>query len=100
MNTEIVGINTAAVESHKDFATELNLTYPLLSDPLRETTIDYGVKHILGFPTRITFIIDRDSIIRKIFTSHTESFNLEEIIGFVKTLQDTAPDNKQSQLVN
>ena len=91
LNTEIAGINTAPVESHKEFAAELNITYPLLADPTRKTTIDYGTKHILGFPARITFIIDKESIIRKIFTSHTDSFNLEEIVKFVRKLQTEAP---------
>ena len=94
LNTEIAGINTAAIESHKDFAEELNLTYPLLADPTKKTTIEYGAKHILGFPARITFIIDKDSVVRKIFTSHTESFNLEEIVEFIKKLQPSAKTTK------
>ena len=62
----------------------------LLADPTKKTTIDYGTKHILGFPARITFIIDGNSVIRKIFTSHTDSFNLEEIIEFIRKLQAEA----------
>lgn len=46
---------------NKEFATELGLDYPILSDPSREVAKAYGlVKDAKGFPSRVTFYIGKD----------------------------------------
>jgi len=80
LNTAIVGINTASQDSHLKFARKLNVNFPLLSDKKGLVTLAYGVKHLLGFPVRQTFFIDKNGIIVKVFKSHNNSFNLKEII--------------------
>jgi peroxiredoxin len=36
------GVNFAGIESHRRYAAKLKLSFPLLSDPRREVTGDFG----------------------------------------------------------
>lgn len=48
-------------EKNAEFATSLELDYPILSDPTRETAAEYGVVTLLRkFPYRWTFYIGKD----------------------------------------
>ena len=56
-----------SVEKNTDFAKSLNLDYPILSDPSKETAKAYGVVHgIRPFPERWTFYIDAEGKIAAI----------------------------------
>jgi peroxiredoxin Q/BCP len=56
-----------APKRHADFASSLNLPYPLLSDPKGRIARAYGVARAGGWlPTkRATFVIDRDGVVRR-----------------------------------
>jgi len=53
--------------ANKEFAKQLGLTYPLLSDFHRKVSQDYGILNAeRGFANRTTFVVDREGIIRHI----------------------------------
>ncbi|HZF24725.1 MAG TPA: peroxiredoxin [Steroidobacteraceae bacterium] len=57
----VLGISVDDVESHKKFAEEHGLPFPILADPSKQTTRDYGVlRSLFGMKlaSRETFIID------------------------------------------
>lgn len=63
------GASVAAVSvdspwSHKAFAQERGIEFPLLSDFGREVVESYGVKHERGFPERAYFVIDGGGTVR------------------------------------
>lgn len=63
------GASVAAVSadtpwSHRAFAEQRELTFPLLSDLQGRTLADYGVRHEKGFPERAYFVIDGDGVVR------------------------------------
>ena len=67
---EVVGISTDSIVSHDRFATRLRLPFLLLSDSDGFVRSRYGVQRTMGiFPGRATFLIDREGIIRHIFSS-------------------------------
>jgi peroxiredoxin Q/BCP len=69
----VVGVSGDTVESHKKFIDEYKLPFTLLSDMKGEVRKLYGTYKVLGlFSGRYTFIIDREGIIRHIFTSETD----------------------------
>jgi peroxiredoxin Q/BCP len=58
---EIIGISQDSLEDHRRFKSELDLPFPLLSDPDREVAEAYGVPVHLGiFPSKSSFLIGPD----------------------------------------
>ena len=70
---EIIGVSSDSVESHRQFAKEHQLPFILLSDVDGVIRKRYGVPTALGLPGRVTYIIDRQGIVRRIFFSQFTS---------------------------
>jgi peroxiredoxin len=69
----IMGISVDSPWSHRAWAEERGIEFPLLSDFQREVVEDYGVRHKRGFPERAYFIIDREGIVRAKKIEHSTS---------------------------
>lgn len=71
---EVVGISSDSNESHDNFARHHNLPFILLSDAGGELRKQFGVPNDLFglLPGRVTFIIDRQGIIKYIFNSQVQ----------------------------
>ena len=63
-NASVLAISADSPWSHRAFADEQGISFPLLADFQRETIAEYGVQHERGFPERAYFIIDREGVIR------------------------------------
>lgn len=61
---KVLGISVDSPWSHKAWAEERGIGFPLLSDFRREVVEDYGVQHEAGFPERAYFVIDREGVVR------------------------------------
>jgi peroxiredoxin Q/BCP len=70
---EVIGISSDSVESHRQFASDNQLPFPLLSDVDGLIRKGYGVPTAFGLPGRVTYIIDRQGIVRYIFFSQFTS---------------------------
>jgi thioredoxin-dependent peroxiredoxin len=67
---EVLGVSSDSVESHKKFAANHNLSFPLLSDPHGDLRKAYGVPTTMGvIPGRVTYVIDKTGVVRGIFNS-------------------------------
>jgi peroxiredoxin Q/BCP len=63
----VLGISLDSQERNRKFAQETGATFPLLSDTEKEVAKAYGVLSFTRlFANRVTFVIDRDGIIRHI----------------------------------
>jgi peroxiredoxin Q/BCP len=73
--SEVVGISSDSVQSHKKFAENRRLTYNLLSDTKKEVRKAFGVpSNFLGLIAgRVTYVIDKQGIIRGIYDSLSDS---------------------------
>jgi peroxiredoxin Q/BCP len=70
IGAEVIGISSDSPESHQRFASKYRLPFLLLSDPGAKTRLQYGVPATLGLlPGRVTYVIDREGIIRHVFDS-------------------------------
>jgi peroxiredoxin Q/BCP len=70
LDAEVVGISPDSQSSHEKFASDEQLPFPLLSDPDGLMRRAYEVKPSLGLiPGRTTFVIDKQGIIRQIYSS-------------------------------
>ena len=67
VGAEVLGVSADSLESHNRFASHHQLPFLLLSDPDGAVRARYEVRKWLGlFPGRVTFLIDKDGIVRHI----------------------------------
>ncbi len=82
---EVIGISSDTVESHKKFIETYLLPYSLLSDKESKVKKIYGVSGYL-LPGRVTFIIDREGVVRHVFSSQTNmKAHVDEALKIIKT---------------
>ena len=87
-DTEVIGISSDSIDSHKEFSDTYNLPFILLSDPENDVRDEYGVPKTLGLlPGRVTYVIDKEGIIRHIFSSQLNyKAHVEQAISALKSL--------------
>lgn len=69
---EVIGISTDSVRSHERFSKQHRLPFVLVSDAGGQVRRRYGVPARFGLlPGRVTYVIDRQGIIRHVFSSMT-----------------------------
>jgi peroxiredoxin Q/BCP len=74
LGAEVLGVSGQSVESHASFATHHGLPFLLLSDVDNRVRQLYGVPSSMGLiPGRVTYIIDKQGIVRGIFSSQTQA---------------------------
>ncbi len=67
---EVWGISGDNEESHRKFATNNQLPFPLISDNGNNLRKAFGVPNAMGIiPGRVTYVIDSNGIIRHIFNN-------------------------------
>jgi peroxiredoxin Q/BCP len=70
LGAEVMGISSDSVESHRSFVAKHSLPFSLLSDEGGRVRKLYGVPNtFVLFPGRVTYVIDKDSVVRHIFSS-------------------------------
>lgn len=71
---EVLGVSSDSEQSHQAFAEKYNLPFPLLSDRSGAVRRAYGVPATLGLiPGRVTYVIDKQGVIRHAFNSQTHA---------------------------
>jgi peroxiredoxin Q/BCP len=87
---EVIGVSADSPESHHGFAERLRLPFLLLSDPGGSVGSRYGVSRTFGLiPGRVTFLIDRQGIVRHIFSSQFQPIkHVKEMLGILRKLRE------------
>jgi peroxiredoxin Q/BCP len=87
---EVIGISSDSPESHRRFADRYRLPFLLLSDRDGAVRERFGVPRTFGLiPGRVTYLIDRDGIIRHIFSSQFQpAKHVREALSVLKTLKN------------
>jgi len=85
-NAEVLGVSVDDVESHKSFKEKENLNFTLLADPEKEVTKKYGVLNTIGVASRVTFVIDKNGKVKKIYEKVDVNENYKEILELLKTM--------------
>ncbi len=88
VGAEVIGVSSDSVESHEGFASKCNVSFLLLSDRKGEVRKTYGVSASFGLiPGRVTYIIDKDGVIRHIFSSQLNpKKHVREALDVLKSL--------------
>jgi len=65
--TQVFGVSVDSPYANREFAKQIGVTFPLLSDIKHSMVKDYGVfNEDGGYGNRATFVIDKDGIIQHI----------------------------------
>lgn len=88
IGAEVIGISSDSEESHAKFAEKYKLPFPLLADTTGAVRKQFKVPKSLGLlPGRVTFVIDKKSVIRHVFNSQLNpTKHVDEAIAVLKTL--------------
>lgn len=79
---KVLAISADTPWSHKAFAEDRGIEFPLLSDFDREVISEYGVEHEVGFPERAYFVIDHEGVVRakKVEETPKDRPEVEEVL--------------------
>ena len=88
LSGEVIGVSSDTQETHGSFAEECGVEFPLLSDRGGRVRDIYGVRSAFGLiPGRVTFVIDKQGMVRRIFSSQTNpKRHVSEAIEALKAL--------------
>jgi peroxiredoxin Q/BCP len=89
VGAEVLGVSSDSEASHKAFAEKYRLPFSLLSDPGAKVRKAYGVPATLGLlPGRVTFVIDKEGVIRHAFNSQINpTKHVDEALEVLKGLR-------------
>ena len=83
---EVLGVSVDSVESHKEFKRKQNLNFTLLSDDEKRVSRQYGVLGSFGYASRVTFVVDKNGVIRRIYRDVDPAANAAETLAFARSL--------------
>ena len=89
MNAQILGISLDDVDSHKSFAEEYGLPFPLLADPAGTVADAYGVRTKrfgMTMAKRQTFIIGPDGKLAKHYEDVSPATHSAEVLADLESL--------------
>jgi len=80
----VLGCSIDSSEAHRKFIKKYNLPFPLLLDPDRKIATSCGAANgipILGLDKRITYVIDEEGRIRKVYPNVDPSIHANQILA-------------------
>ncbi len=94
LGAEVLGVSTQNQTSHQDFTTKYKLNFPLLADTDGAVARAYGaigdgglvnrLSGMLGYASRITFIIDDQGKIAQVIDKPNCGQHAEEVLAFLR----------------
>ncbi len=84
----VIGVSTDDVESHKLFAEKYHLNFTLLADTEKSVSEQYGVLGASGKSKRVTFLIDGNGVIAKVYPQVNPTEHSAEILADIDALKD------------
>lgn len=83
----VLGVSADDRASHAEFAAEHKLTFPLVADPDGVWTGAFGVSSTLGMASRVTFLIDRDGAVAKVYPDVDPGVHAIEVLADAEKLR-------------
>lgn len=80
----VLGCSVDSSDAHRKFIQKYNLPFPLLLDPDKKIATSYGVANgipILGLDKRVTYVIDEDGRILKVYPNVDPSIHATQILA-------------------
>ena len=84
LDTVVFGISTDNVATQGKFVEKESLKISLLADSDKKMSEALGALSSRGFASRYTYVIDKQGIIKKVYTKVSPSAHPEEVATFIK----------------
>ena len=85
--TVVLGVSVDNADSHKAFKEKEKLNFILLADTAKTVSKQYSGFNAKGESKRVTFIIDKNGVIKKIFQKVDVNENHKEIMEVLKNMK-------------
>lgn len=82
-NVTVFGVSADSPESHKKFIKKYNLPFTLLSDPDKKIIQAYGALKVTGGTKRISYLINPDGVVVKVYPDVDPTTHATEILADV-----------------
>ncbi|MBX7191735.1 MAG: peroxiredoxin [Sandaracinaceae bacterium] len=82
----VYGVSTDDVASHRSFHDEHQLPFDLLSDPEETAARAYGVPVRMGFASRMSFLIDAQGNLARVFPDVDPAVHADEVLAAIQAL--------------
>ncbi|XXY51472.1 peroxiredoxin [Sorangium sp. So ce269] len=79
-NVQVFGVSADTRESHEAFATEHRLPFPILVDTDHTWSTAFGVPMRLGTTARVTFLIDPDGKVAKVYPDVDPGVHADDVL--------------------
>ena len=86
LGAEVLGVSVDTLQSHEDFAKKHSIPFPLLSDSYKLVSGNYGVLSAKGQAERVTYLIGKDGMVKKVFDPVNEENHAQEVLQALKEL--------------
>lgn len=86
-STVVLGVSVDNVDSHKAFKEKEKLNFILLADISKTVSKQYSGLNVAGMSKRVTFIIDKNGMIKKIFPKVDVNEHHKEILAVLKDMK-------------
>ena len=83
-NAEVLGVSTDDIVSHRTFEKAHKLNFLLLADTTKTVSAAYGVLKREGYNQRATFVVDKQGLLKAIFTNIKPETHVAELIKALK----------------
>ncbi|MCA9715315.1 MAG: peroxiredoxin [Myxococcales bacterium] len=77
---QVIGVSADSLESHRAFAKEHALPFPLVSDPELRWAKAFGVPDMAGVLSRVSFLIGRDGTVAKVYPDVDPALHADEVL--------------------
>jgi peroxiredoxin Q/BCP len=77
-------VSADSLESHRQFAADQQLNFPLIADPQAEIAARYGVPVQGGMFARVTYVIAADGTIAKVFPKVNPQGHADEVLAVLR----------------
>jgi thioredoxin-dependent peroxiredoxin len=91
LGARVIGVSLDDLDSHRRFAANHGLNFPLLADTDGAIAARFGVATRGGFAERVTFVMDREGVVAKVFPRVVVQGHAEEVLAVVRTLATASP---------
>jgi peroxiredoxin Q/BCP len=91
----VLGCSVDSQDAHRKFIKKYNLPFPLLLDPDKKIATAYGVANgipIVGLDKRVTYVIDEDGRIFKVYPNVDPSIHASQILADMPQPTPTASE--------
>lgn len=85
-NVAVLGVSTDDQKSKEAFAKEHRLPFPILADPEGRWVEAFGVPTTLGMASRVTFLLNSDGNVAKIYPDVDPGVHAREVLDHAKSL--------------